>query len=333
MPPPHRRRRDTSSTSTPVHVAVTGDVGFVVPPTQGHEDEPVLEPIWYPGGLVDASLLTGYDEHATRRIWDGESRDPQRFCIHGRKIKNLAQPNEPWFHEVLEASGMRDLCMLGYETIHNSMLAAFAERWHPETSLFHLLHSEITIILDDVACLLHLPIRGILLCHSRLTNAKAQDMLIAESRGDPDDALEEVERTRSAHVRFRFLQRHYDAMLTAAQHAEGGELEQATHRERALRCYFLYLIGTHLFVDTSSSYTDVVYVTYLSDMTRIHEYNWGAVVLAYIYHRLGEECLWKARTVAGNWLDTTALSIHYWLGRGRGVHRGHAACQCFHPPS
>ncbi|XP_058732822.1 protein MAIN-LIKE 1-like [Vicia villosa] len=266
MPPPRRRRLGTISTSTP-------DVGSNVPPTQGHEDELVTEPIWYLGGPVDASLLTRYDEHAARHIWDGESRDPQRFYDHGRKIKDLAHSDEPWFQEVLAASGMRDLCVLGYDTIHNGMLAAFAERWHPETSSFHPPHGEITITLDDVACLLHLPIRGTLLCHSWLTKAEAQDMLIAELGADPDDALEEVERTRGAHVRFRFLQRQYDAELTAELQAEGDELEQATHTERALRCYFLYLIGTQLFVDTSSTYTYIVYLTYLSDITCIHEYN------------------------------------------------------------
>ncbi|XP_058755426.1 uncharacterized protein LOC131628604 [Vicia villosa] len=116
--------------------------------------------------------------------------------------------------------------------------------------------------------------------------------------------------------------RQYDAELTAAHQAEGDELEQATHRKWTLRCYFLYLIGTQLFVDTSSSYTNIVYLTCLSDIARIHEYNWRAAVLAYNYYRLGEGCLWK---------DTTTLPIHYWLGRGAHQHRGHAACQSFHP--
>lgn len=34
------------------------------------------------------------------------------------------------------------------------------ERWHPKTLLFHLLHGEMFITLDDVSHLLHLPIRG-----------------------------------------------------------------------------------------------------------------------------------------------------------------------------
>ncbi|XP_058775901.1 protein MAIN-LIKE 1-like [Vicia villosa] len=150
---------------------------------------------------------------------------------------------------------------------------AFAERRHPETSTFHLPHGEITITFDDVACLLHLPIRGILLGHGRLRKEEAMEMLIVELGDDPDDTLEEVERTRGAHARFGFLRKRYDVELLTAQETVGDEVETDIHKERALRHYFLYLIGTQLFVDTSSSYTDVVYLTYLSDTTCIHEYN------------------------------------------------------------
>jgi len=40
---------------------------------------------------------------------------------------------------------------------------AFAKRWHTETSSFHLPFGEMIVILDDVSCLLHLPINGMLL--------------------------------------------------------------------------------------------------------------------------------------------------------------------------
>ncbi|XP_058733393.1 uncharacterized protein LOC131605002 [Vicia villosa] len=100
--------------------------------------------------------------------------------------------------------------------IQNGMLMEFVERWHPETLSSHLPRCDITITLDDIACLMHIPIRGILLSH-----------------------------------------------------------------------------GTQLFVDTSSSYTNVVYLTYLSNIALVREYNWGAATLEYTYHKLGEECLWK----------------------------------------
>ncbi|XP_058742207.1 protein MAIN-LIKE 1-like [Vicia villosa] len=204
---------------------------------------------------------------------------------------------------------MRDLCQVGYETIHNGMLMEFAERWHSETSSFYLPHNEITITIDDVACLLHLPIRGTLVGHGRLEKEEAMEMLIAELRVDPDDALEKVERTGGAHIRFGVLQRRYDVELLAAKEVVGDEVEADIHRERALRCYFLYLIDTQIFVDKSSSYTDVVYLTYLSNTVRIHEYNWRAALLAYNYYRLREGCL-----------DTTAFPRHYWLGKGAYLH-------------
>ncbi|XP_058783156.1 uncharacterized protein LOC131657814 [Vicia villosa] len=118
-------------------------------------------------------------------------------------------------------------------------------------------------------------------------------MLIAELGTDLDDAFEEVERTRGAHVRFDFLQQRYDVELLAAEEAVGNEEEADIQRERTIRCYFLYLIGTQLFVDTSSSYTDIVYLTYLSDTTHIHEYNWGGGCIGVQLYRLGEGCLWK----------------------------------------
>ena len=40
------------------------------------------------------------------------------------------------------------------------LLYAFVERWHKETSNFHLPIGDMSIILDDVALLLHLPIIG-----------------------------------------------------------------------------------------------------------------------------------------------------------------------------
>ncbi|XP_058733574.1 uncharacterized protein LOC131605206 [Vicia villosa] len=149
---------------------------------------------------------------------------------------------------------------------------------HPETSSFHLPHSEITITFDDVTCLLRLPIRGTLLGHGRLTKEEAKKMLIAELGADPDDALEEVERTRGAHLRFYFLQLRYDDELLAAHEAVGDEVKADIHRERALICCFLYLIGTQLFVDMSLSYTDVVYL-------RLGYYNTSQTLLAW------ERCL------------------------------------------
>ncbi|XP_058753782.1 uncharacterized protein LOC131626966 [Vicia villosa] len=208
MPSTRRRRRGSSFTF--VFVLVTVDTRSSMP-----------EPVWYPGGPIEASLLTEYANHSARHIWEREDREPQKFYNHGRKIAALTQPGEAWFQDVLTTSGPRDLCQYCIE--------------------------------------------------------------------------EEVEGTGRAHVKFHFLRQQYDVELLAAHAVAGDDDEVDIHKLRALRCYFLYLSGTQLFVDTSSSYIDVVYPTYLSDTACVREYNWGAATLAYTYHRLGEECLWKER--------------------------------------
>src|SRR4051812_30481944 len=105
---------------------------------------------------------------------------------HSRKIFGLFKPAAQWFNDHVRGSELSGLCMTGYTTISTGMQGAFVERWHKETSSFHLpvgemtitLHDvqcllhlpvgEMTITLHDVQCLLHLPIRGALLDHSRI---------------------------------------------------------------------------------------------------------------------------------------------------------------------
>ena len=58
----------------------------------------------------------------------------------------------------------------------------------------------------------------------------------------------------------------------------GDHMQVAYHRYSALRCYLLFLVGTSMFVDKSETYVDVVYLKYITDLSLIHEYNWGAPV-------------------------------------------------------
>ena len=55
---------------------------------------------------------------------------------------------------------------------------AFVEHWHKETSSFHLPIGEVTITLDDVASLLHLPIVGTFHSFEQLHVDNIVDMLV-----------------------------------------------------------------------------------------------------------------------------------------------------------
>ncbi|XP_058726279.1 protein MAIN-LIKE 1-like [Vicia villosa] len=196
----------------------TVDDGSLVPPPDSvdplHGEAGAPEALeGYLEGPLDLSLLTGYD------------RASQKFYYHGQKILSLQQPAQPWFQNVLTTSGMKDLCHIGYSTIHNRMLMAFADRWHSETSSFHLPHGEVTITLNDIACLLHIPIRGTLLCYGRMMKKEAREALIEELRDDLEDALEEVERNCGAYKMFHFLTQRYDGELLTIQLDAGDPIE------------------------------------------------------------------------------------------------------------
>ena len=62
--------------------------------------------------------------------------------------------------QLVQVLGLLSLTKCSYETIDKGLLFAFTERWHRETNTFHLPIGEMTITLNDVSSLLHIPIVG-----------------------------------------------------------------------------------------------------------------------------------------------------------------------------
>ena len=90
---------------------------------------------------------------------------------HGNKILSLGRPNENqnWFWGPLRESGLHDLVYLGYTIMPHALLMTLCERWHSETNTFHMPLREMTVTLDDAACLTHLQIEGRMLSHGKKT--------------------------------------------------------------------------------------------------------------------------------------------------------------------
>ncbi|XP_014515536.1 protein MAIN-LIKE 1-like [Vigna radiata var. radiata] len=57
-------------------------------------------------------------------------------------------------------SGLASLVNLSYKYADHGLIVSLAERWHLETNTFHLPVGEMSVTLDDVHNLLHLPIIG-----------------------------------------------------------------------------------------------------------------------------------------------------------------------------
>jgi len=94
---------------------------------------------------------------------------------HGKKLslKNSTIPQtgeqNDWFWSEVNMSGLTPLLTSGYENISHGFVCAMSERWHEETISFHLPVGKMTITLDDIACLLGIPITGRLLPDRELT--------------------------------------------------------------------------------------------------------------------------------------------------------------------
>ena len=87
---------------------------------------------------------------------------PALTCInHSHKILGFDIPvNATIFRNLVEASGLFNIVSTCYKSVNKNIISAFVERWYPETNTFHMPFGEITITLDDVASLLHIPVVG-----------------------------------------------------------------------------------------------------------------------------------------------------------------------------
>ncbi|CAK8542422.1 unnamed protein product [Lathyrus sativus] len=140
------------------------------------------EPVGYPGGPYDTSLLVKYEQHIAYRIWFGQERGSKKelkVAGHGLKLAQrvplqLPREMERW----ISRSGLASLQRTSLSKIDTNLVSAFAERWHLETSSFHMPFGEMTITLDDVSCLLHLPIRGVFWSPEDISEALAVEWVV-----------------------------------------------------------------------------------------------------------------------------------------------------------
>jgi len=87
------------------------------------------------------------------------------------------------------------------------------ERWQEETNSFHLPVGEMTITLDDVACLLGIPITGRLLPDRELTRDEGLKMMQVDLLFTTETAAKEMTKQGVAHISFGVLKRRYEELL------------------------------------------------------------------------------------------------------------------------
>ena len=188
---------------------------------------------------------------------------------HGAKILDLRHPhhNQEWFWGPLRASRLHDLVYTGYDNVPHALPMTLCERWHTETSSFHLSVREMTITLDDVARLLHLPIEGIMLSHPKKVSwADGVDLMVRHLGVMQVVAVANCNDKYGAYINYKALRKYYEDYLDAATRLLVAQTpEDVQERERVrttcVKCHLLYLVGCLLFGDKSNECIELIYLT------------------------------------------------------------------------
>ncbi|XP_058734264.1 protein MAIN-LIKE 2-like [Vicia villosa] len=187
------RLRAGSSSSVPAHE----------PEPEQAEPEPVpivvQQPDQYPGGPTDTSLLYLYPSHVGRFLWYGEKKC-LKVASHGKKHRKMVLTQLPrQIEDLVRDSGLAALQHTSLLAIDPNLVSVFVERWHSETSSFHMLLGEMTITLDDVSCLLHLPVGGSFWIPHHVTDCDVVELVVDYLGVRRGDAASHVHDCRGAY--------------------------------------------------------------------------------------------------------------------------------------
>jgi hypothetical protein len=181
-----------------------------------------------------------------------------------------------------------------------ALIQAFIERWRPETHTFHMPVGEMTVTLQDVGCILGLPVFG-----ETVTGIAYSDWrpLLENCLGRPIPA--HAWRKSVARRGFGW------SLKLSWLREEFRELPQnPTPLQVAYytRAYLLDFFVSVLFPTSSGDDVPVMYIQFLTNLDNPVRYNWGGAVLAHLYKALSVTAQ-KERTTFTGCVDLLQLWI------------------------
>ncbi|GAU27523.1 hypothetical protein TSUD_147160 [Trifolium subterraneum] len=264
------------------------------------------EPKKFSGGPSDKTVLLEYRStpHIARCVYNGFDRELIKPVSNGRKMNDINCDvfDLDLLDEAVDAAGMSGLGQTGYSFLDPPLLSTFVERWHGETSSFHMPSGEMTVTLDDVRHLLHLPIKGRLLDHTGIpTKVEGIELMISLIGSTEKEATHEVKTTKGAHAKFVYLRalvkKHKLVVKKADKDGDKDTLER--YKGYIVRAYLLLLVGTTIFSNKAKSNVDLTCLKYFRDLDQIHTYAWGTAALAVLYRVLSNAIVPLCKYVAG----------------------------------
>ena len=196
-----------------------------------------------------------------------------KLVSHIKKVKRFGRPHPSVLPFVVNF-GLSPLCDILYDYPDTGLILGFVERWHPETNSFHLPIGEMTISLDDMWSLLHLPITGEFCSTKNLEYEDSIQIMMTLLGIDRAMASDELNHCRGAQVRLRWLRDLY----TSCCDNELWEFDA--------RAYLLHLVGCTIFANKSVIFVRTYYLELIRDLPTCRKYAWGVAALVYFYEPL-----------------------------------------------
>ncbi|XP_047167765.1 protein MAINTENANCE OF MERISTEMS-like [Vigna umbellata] len=209
----------------------------------------------FPGGPRDGSLLTHYVQHVAYAISQGRDRgDILKLISHGKKVNKLGPCHKGIQHIVLNSNLMR-LTEICYDYVDKGLLLGFIERWHFESSSFHLPIGEMSVTLDDVSTSLHQPVMGQMCDLEELDFEEAHTALVQLLGVDGGTTNAKMKDARGPKV---------------------------TTLRLCCHSIFVALVGYMIFANKSVSFICVSYLLLFRDVHACGRYAWGVAALAHL---------------------------------------------------
>jgi len=132
-----------------------------------------------------------------------------KLSSHERKVHSLGR-SVLAIEGLVAGTGLSSLIACLVDTGDRGLLSSFVERWHWETSSVHLPVGELTITLDDVSSLLHLPVVGDLHSFQPLHVDDTVQMLVDILMVSAESTRTETAQCRGLYVRLQWVRDMYE---------------------------------------------------------------------------------------------------------------------------
>jgi len=176
---------------------------------------------------------------------------------------------------------------------------------------------KMTITLDDVACLLDIPIEGIMLRHpKKVSRADGVELMVRHLGVTHAVAVKNCNDEYDVYISYKALRKYYEDYLDAATKLSAAQTPEDVHERGRVRtacekCYPLYLVGCLLFADKSNKHIELIYLTTMEDYAGMCNYSWAGMTLAYLYHCLSEVSLFGGKAIEGNITPLMVINCHF----------------------